>query len=426
MKHVKTVILAILAVLVAIVLVVKFTGQTNLPNNEQKHEEVPNFLDPKLSHELPQTLTSTNVSETVIGHDSRTIINNTKAFPYRTIVYIRAYFPGLAYGMFLQGTGTLIGAETVLTAGHVVYDAKYGGYANRIVVIPGYNRKAAPYGTANGNHIYLVPGYTANPTYAADMAAIKLSTGIGTKTGWLATSPTSQVGSHVTLSGYSGDLNGALGSMSGSVANLENGVATYAIDTTPGASGSGLYNEHNQIEIVHNFGNSGYNGDSIITPERNNLISYWKTTSSNVKYINRQVYVTAKSTVRYANLNFKRLSMISANTVYAARQTTMAYNGQTYYSVYNSKNVFMGFANRSACKTVNASKIYRMMRIRVRNDKRYSNLFLDSVNGTIGSYYNRNVYVTRKFTNGNGRAFDAVYTSRTGSFLGYIKSTDLV
>src|SRR5687768_18573302 len=64
-------------------------------------------------------------------------------YPYSGVVYVEATFPnGAAY----RGSGALVGANDVITAAHVVYNAAAGGAATSIRVIPGSDKGSQPFG----------------------------------------------------------------------------------------------------------------------------------------------------------------------------------------------------------------------------------------------------------------------------------------
>lgn len=380
-----------------------------------------------------QSVTSSTLSplpspddQAIIGTDNRIHIAGTTAWPYRAIVYIRAYFPKLAAGFYVQGTGTLVAADTVLTAGHVLYEAQYGGYADRVTVTPAYSQGTAPYGTATGVRLYTAPGYTAAPASGSDFGVIKLNSPLGTKTGWMGLGVGVTVGEWLTLSGYSGDLNGTLDTMAGPVSAIDGTLGLYAMDSAPGASGSPVYDAAAKVHIVHAFGSPTANGGIIITPERSSLILGWRNAWTPLQTMSRLVYVVANNSLRYSNTVFTASGKNTINAVYQVRRTYLGWNGQTYYTVYNAKGQYLGYSNVGNFRTVTASNVKRSMTVRSRTALRYSSLYLTATKGTTAAYYGRQVYVTTKNVNGvNGRAYYSIYTKKGGSWLGYVSASAL-
>ena len=72
--------------------------------------------------------------------------------PNDAICYLLVDIPGV--GEF-QGTGTIIGPHTILTAAHLVYDADIGATADQVSIYPGFS-------PTNGT--YNPPGRTAWPS----------------------------------------------------------------------------------------------------------------------------------------------------------------------------------------------------------------------------------------------------------------------
>lgn len=78
----------------------------------------------------------------VIGIDDRIRVNDTTSYPYSAIVHVATqYNNGEIYGC----TGALINKDTVLTAGHCIYNKEIGGWATNVIVTPCRNGGQAPY-----------------------------------------------------------------------------------------------------------------------------------------------------------------------------------------------------------------------------------------------------------------------------------------
>ena len=121
------------------------------------------------------------------------ITDRTEA-PYRSIAYLVSTW---AVGPASRGSGTVVGVNDVLTALHVVFDSKRGGWAASVTITPAADTQPynAPYGSYTGSRFN---GRTGNwdsngdrlLSYAEaqyDLAVIGLNQRIGDDTGWLGT-----------------------------------------------------------------------------------------------------------------------------------------------------------------------------------------------------------------------------------------------
>ncbi len=339
------------------------------------------------------------------------------------MVYVRAYFPKLN-GLYLQGSGALIGAETVLTAGHVVYSPLYGGYASRVEVVPAYNRGKAPYGTALSSQLRLMSSYVAKPSTASDVAVVKLRSPIGKTTGWLTTAAGIRAKETLTLSGYSSDLGGALGTSSGPITSV-GAVALYPIDATVGASGSPLYDAAKRIKAVHGFEiGKQTNGGVPLTTSIRNTVLQWRNTSANVLSANKLVYVRYAKWNRYKDLGFAVLGTTAANQIFRIKQTAMAFNGEWYSALYNSAGKFQGWTNSADFSNVTTTAVNKTLTIRKAGSVRYGDFWLQKKLGTTNGYVNRSVFVTSRNVVGVNRAVYSLWTKRQGgTWLGYVDTS---
>lgn len=364
-------------------------------------------------------------TESLVGRDNRIRISRTTDWPYRAIVYIRAYYARLPHGWFLQGTGTLIGTETVLTAGHVIYDKKEGGWANRVEVIPAYNAGYAPYGTTSGTKWAVYNRYNVTQAPTSDVGFIKLKTAIGTRTGTLPTTTGAHANETETLSGYSGDLNGRLGVARGKIAQLGGGLAYYQMDSAPGASGSGLYDTHRQVQIVHTSGGDGWNAGVIISTRVQAAISYWKRYSVGSR-VNHMGYVTHRWPIYSDPHATRRRGTLKANASVRISYDYLGTNGHHYVSLYNNRGQFLGYANAAAVtRTPAPTPVRRTMTVQRRNYTRWNNRYESKKRGTSNQIYHRRVYVANRYVIGKERVLVSIYTHRGGHWLGFVGSSAL-
>ena len=94
----------------------------------------------------------------IVGVDNRQAVSNTKRFPYSAVVKLHIWLYDGENG-YTTCTGSLIGADAVLTAAHCVYDTSWGnGPAYKINVVPGQYQDGQstkkPFGTASGKKLY--------------------------------------------------------------------------------------------------------------------------------------------------------------------------------------------------------------------------------------------------------------------------------
>lgn len=119
-------------------------------------------------------INETNETGQVIGTDTRVRVPYPGQYPYFPVVRLILIFPGC---QFYIGTGFLIGANKLVTAGHCIYDHGTQEFVQDIIAI------AEP-GTAN-NHYGICTGYQYSPNYLIskkpenDWAVMKLDMQLG-------------------------------------------------------------------------------------------------------------------------------------------------------------------------------------------------------------------------------------------------------
>jgi V8-like Glu-specific endopeptidase len=183
---------------------------------------------------------------------SLSAVSATNAYPYRAVVELAVTFPD---GVHEYGSGAMVDSFHVLTAGHMLYSAKDGGFATpgNIIVTPALNGTAsfgqAPYGTATNVSELIYnrwatasadhPGQTAPGDY--DIGLITLNRAIGNLTGWF--------GMYYQTTNDPGQLNSYYSSLSlntagypGNGLRLQNGQI---------ASGSTMYQEFGRVSGVN-------------------------------------------------------------------------------------------------------------------------------------------------------------------------------
>lgn len=187
------------------------------------------------------------VLEGIIGTDDRSVVSDTTAFPYRTSCLLVIHFPdGITYG-----SGNLVSNDTILTAGHCVYDAESGGWATAIEVYAGRNGLYAPYGKAEAKAFYTLDKWISSASYEYDIGHIKLKQKLGKTTGWLGFTTT--LGNDISLTGFPTPQNRGyrMYSQKGKLKRATTNNIYYDLDTEGGQSSSAVYTPKNQIIGVH-------------------------------------------------------------------------------------------------------------------------------------------------------------------------------
>ena len=119
------------------------------------HDSTPNpgWLPP-----LPGIDSARVAAASVIGADERIPIPNTTIYPFSAIAYLELY--NEAGELFAVCSGTFIGPDALLTAGHCLWDSAAGKWnANRIRVVPGKQEAAEPFGSEYATDWWVPNGF---------------------------------------------------------------------------------------------------------------------------------------------------------------------------------------------------------------------------------------------------------------------------
>jgi len=198
---------------------------------------------------VPPTIPKSNQSNglspnIVIGPDGRFKVNNTKVFPYSTVVRITYENSS---GSFIC-TGWMLGPSTVVTAAHCIYD--YGAtyeYATNVSISPAYNldvNPPDPYGSCGVFYGLVLNYWYDSGMEGYDYGIYYLNCTVGVRTGnfGFKNIDSQGVGRTVEVPGYPGDLgNGdTMWSGIGHVTDLPAGdvLVFYDVDTNHGQSGA--------------------------------------------------------------------------------------------------------------------------------------------------------------------------------------------
>ena len=181
--------------------------QITTPTPETTNNSLPAFEGTGITQEsdvvfpIPDATTFPTTPESIIGMDDRSIVSNTTLFPYRTSCFIVTTFPDA----IKYGSGNLVSSDTILTAGHCIYDETLGGWATSIAVYPARNGFSSPFGKVNAKSFYVSSEYlnlslTIDKRREYDLGHIKLDQKIGKTTGWLGLTKT--LSNDITLTGF--------------------------------------------------------------------------------------------------------------------------------------------------------------------------------------------------------------------------------
>lgn len=207
------------------------------------------------------------VMEVIIGADDRIRIEATTQVPWRRIAALKISFGTATY----RGTGFMIGARTLATAGHCVY-LHDRGWATSIEVNPGANGGERPFGSVTATSFRSIRGWVSGRKPEADIGCILLPGPIGQNVGsfgFAAFKPKNLLGKSAVLAGYDGDKPFAeLWGMANSIGAVGPKTLTYGHDTYGGKSGAPLYIKRDgqrYVVGIHNYGAASGNSATRIT-----------------------------------------------------------------------------------------------------------------------------------------------------------------
>jgi V8-like Glu-specific endopeptidase len=181
--------------------------------------------------------------EVEIGADDRTRVSSTANSPWRWICHLAITARN---GATFLGTGFLIGPRTVATAGHCVHMPGQGDWVEQVVVTPGRDASARPFGAVvstvfraaagwmdggdRGNDygaVFLPEGFDAAPSGACDLDALD---------------DAALHGARLNLAGYPGDKpSGTLWYQGRRAAALDPGTILYSGGAAGGTSGAPVW-----------------------------------------------------------------------------------------------------------------------------------------------------------------------------------------
>jgi V8-like Glu-specific endopeptidase len=219
--------------------------------------------------------------EVIIGPDNRVRVTNPNPYPWRVHGHIEMQFPN---GKRYIGSGTMINNHHVLTAGHVVYSRKDGGWATSMTFQAARNNNSLPFGTVSATRLLSVKGWTDNNNTKYDMGMMILANDLGNRTGWMGviSGPDRILTRYrVNVTGYPGDKGGTqMWTMADIIKAVQTERVFYDIDTMGGQSGSGVWStwsghQGEKVCAIHTTGSTSGNGATRISRPKFDRIVDW-------------------------------------------------------------------------------------------------------------------------------------------------------
>jgi glutamyl endopeptidase len=216
--------------------------------------------------------------------DSWVRIPDTTTVPWRCICYLEITYES---GRQAFGTGWLVSADTVITAGHNVFSAEGDGWATSVSVFAGSDEGFA-FGETYAESLDAYPGWAKSRGKARqnDLGMIKVvDKNLGYRAGWFGfavfTDAQLQAAPIIHSAGYPAESKprGTQWFDAGRVLKFDASFLHYRIDTEKGQSGSPIFfcNKEGQRWVVatHVYGQGVDNLGLRVTEEVFKVITAW-------------------------------------------------------------------------------------------------------------------------------------------------------
>ena len=218
------------------------------------------------------------IQESIIMTDDRVQIDDPAADPFR---WVCSLVVTAANGTRWQGTGWLIGARTLVTAGHNVYMPRQGGWVRSVDVyladVGGAQRLVG-----RAHYLHSVTGWVRDGRTEDDYGAITLRDPIDDAGhfGYAAYTDTTLSNLVVNVVGFPTDKpQGTLWGHARLIGGVSPTTLTYENDTYGGMSGAPLieWNGGDYLAVgIHNYGDYAGNVGTRITPTVFRNIAIWR------------------------------------------------------------------------------------------------------------------------------------------------------
>lgn len=186
----------------------------------------------------------------IIGEDDRAQVSDMilDIFPYSAIGYVRSTF---ADGYVARGTGFLFGPNDVATAGHCLFNEEHGDLES-VEFYLGVNGSLAGATKYDGTNFTIPIEYTEDLNYRYDYGVFEIDENAGHTAGYFGWNTSVANNELVHLTGFPADKGLQLWLGFGNVGTIGDKTISYDVDSTPGQSGSPVYNSQTrQVKAIH-------------------------------------------------------------------------------------------------------------------------------------------------------------------------------
>lgn len=361
---------------------------------------------------------SDNHEEGIIDVDERKIVKNYKLSPYKPIILLNMDFKGKTY----VGTGSIVAPDTILTAAHNIYNSSLGGWATKVTAYAGANEQKATIGKAIADKKYVLPEWINSKSSKHDLAIVKLKTPLGLQTGSFGITTRMTLNEKIQSAGYPADKGSwTLYKGEGLLKNITDTNIYYNIDTYGGQSGSPVWNYQNKIIGVHAYGSNPFNFGTKITNNNLLLIKKWAATPVGFSY-NKEVTLSNNKIAIWNDFQFlkkKSLTNIKLGNVYKAKYIYHHNNGQTYLSLYDNNDTWVGYFNKRDTTDLKGKTINLKVKI-IKNDYPiWNNFYFDSLRNNSSNFHGIKLNAKYNYTLGNNEQYYSLYDSKN-RWVGYL------